>query len=63
MGNFVQSTEHDMHMYEKFGDFIFYVFFVNIYSKIWVIGIFYEAIKHKMEFGQAYCQDIFTRIL
>jgi hypothetical protein len=34
MGNFVQSTEHDMHMYEKFGDFIFYVFFVNIYSKI-----------------------------
>jgi hypothetical protein len=26
MGNFLQAIEHDVHMYEKFGDFTFYVF-------------------------------------
>jgi hypothetical protein len=26
MSNFLQATEHDVHMYAKFGDFIFYVF-------------------------------------
>jgi hypothetical protein len=62
MGNFLQATEHYVQMYAKFGDFNFYVFFVNKYSKIWVIGIFYEAIKHEMEFGQAYCQDLLKGI-
>jgi hypothetical protein len=27
MINFVQATEHDVHMYAKFGDFTFYGFF------------------------------------
>jgi hypothetical protein len=26
MDNFVQATEHGVHMYTKFGDFMFYVF-------------------------------------
>jgi hypothetical protein len=26
MDNFLQATEHDVHMYAKFGDFTFYVF-------------------------------------
>jgi hypothetical protein len=26
MGNFVQATENDVHMYEKFGGLTFYVF-------------------------------------
>jgi hypothetical protein len=34
MGNFVQATEYDVHMYVKFRDFTFYLFFVNKYSKI-----------------------------
>jgi hypothetical protein len=25
MGNFVQATDHDVHMYAKFGDCTFYV--------------------------------------
>jgi hypothetical protein len=34
MGNFVQATEYDVHMYAKFRDFTFHVFFVNKFSKI-----------------------------
>jgi hypothetical protein len=30
---------------------------------IWFIGIFYNAIMHKMEFDQSYCQDLVTSIL
>jgi hypothetical protein len=26
MGNIIQATENDVHMYSKFGDFTFYVF-------------------------------------
>jgi hypothetical protein len=33
------------------------------YSKIWLIGIFYEAKLHNMECGQAYCQDLVKSIL
>jgi hypothetical protein len=63
MGNFVRATEYDVHMYVKFRDFTFYLFFVNKYSKIWVMEIFYEAIMHKMVFGQSYCKDLLQRIL
>jgi hypothetical protein len=63
MRNFVQANENDVQMYAKFRGLIFYVFFVNKYSKVWVIGIFHEVIKHKSEFGQAYYQDILSRIL
>jgi hypothetical protein len=62
MDNFVQATGSDVHMYEKFKDFTFLCILVIKYSKVWVIGIFYETIKHKMGFGQAYCQDLLTRI-
>jgi hypothetical protein len=37
--------------------------FVNKYLKLRFIGIFYKAIMHKMEFGQAYCKDLLNRIL
>jgi hypothetical protein len=37
--------------------------FVNKYNKLWFIGIFYEAIMHKIEFDQAYCKDLLNRIL
>jgi hypothetical protein len=53
MGNFVQSTEHDVHMYEKFECLYVYRFFIIKYFKICVVGILQEAIKHKSEFGQA----------
>jgi hypothetical protein len=36
--------------------------FENKYIKLRFIGIFYEAILHKMEFGQAY-KDLLNRIL
>jgi hypothetical protein len=39
------------------------MYFVIKFSNVWVIEIFYEVIKHKMEFDQAYCQDLLTRIL
>jgi hypothetical protein len=32
--NFLQPTEHYVHMYEKFGGFIFYVFLLLITPKI-----------------------------
>jgi hypothetical protein len=63
MSNFVQTTEYDVHMYAKFGDFTLLCIFVIKYYSIWFIGIFYNAIMHKMEFGQDYCRDLFTRIL
>jgi hypothetical protein len=28
---------------------------------IWVIGILYKAIMHKMEFGHDYCKDFLKR--
>jgi hypothetical protein len=34
MNNFVQSTENDVHMYVKFGDFTFYRFLQLITSRI-----------------------------
>jgi hypothetical protein len=37
--------------------------FVNKHIKLRFIGIFYEAIMQKMEFGQAYCKDLINRIL
>jgi hypothetical protein len=33
MINFVQFTEHDVHMYAKFEGLYFYAFFVNKYPK------------------------------
>jgi hypothetical protein len=33
------------------------------YFKIQFIGIFYKAIQHKMEFGQAPSQDLLKKIL
>jgi hypothetical protein len=63
MRNFVQATEYDVYMYAKFEWLDAYRFFVIKYFKIQVVGILYEAIKHKSEFGQAYYQDLLTRIL
>jgi hypothetical protein len=34
MGNFVQATEHDLHLYAKFGEFAFLCISVNKHSKI-----------------------------
>jgi hypothetical protein len=34
MRNFVQATEHDVHLYEKFGDFTLLCIFVIKYSNI-----------------------------
>jgi hypothetical protein len=34
MRNFVQANENDVQMYAKFRGLIFYVFFVNKYSKV-----------------------------
>jgi hypothetical protein len=33
------------------------------YSKLWFIVIFYNAIMHKIEFGQVYCLDLLDRII
>jgi hypothetical protein len=33
------------------------------YFKNWILVIFYKAIMHKMEFGQAYCQALVKIIL
>jgi hypothetical protein len=63
MGNFIQATEHDLHMYAKFRDFTFYVFFVNKYSRVRFIGIGYKAIRHKTECGHTYYHDLVKRIL
>jgi hypothetical protein len=52
-----------MIMYAKFRVFTYYIFFVIKYSKIRFIEIFYEVIKHKIEFGQAYCHDLVKRVL
>jgi hypothetical protein len=62
MINFVQPTEHDVHMYAKIGDLTFLWIFVINYSNIWIIGIFYEAIMHKLECGQTYCKYLLKRI-
>jgi hypothetical protein len=39
---------------------IFTYFLIN-YSNNRFIGVFDMAIKHKMEFGQAYCKDLLKR--
>jgi hypothetical protein len=40
-----------------------HIFFVINFSKIWMIGILYNAIMHNLEFGQAYSKDLLKRIL
>jgi hypothetical protein len=35
---------------------------VNTFFNISIIEIFYRAILHEKEFGQAYCKDLFKRI-
>jgi hypothetical protein len=37
--------------------------FVIKYSNIWLLVIFYTAIIHKKEFGQADCKDELKRVL
>jgi hypothetical protein len=37
--------------------------FLNKNIKLSFIGIFYEAIMNKMEFGPAYCKDLLNKIL
>jgi hypothetical protein len=64
MGDFVQATEHDVEKYAKLGVGVHFLWIVVIkYSKLWFIAIVYNAIMHKMQFGQAYCQDLVKRIL
>jgi hypothetical protein len=59
MSNFVQATEYDVYMYAKFEYFPFVCIFVNKYPKIWIIGIIYKAILHKIEFS-LYFSDVST---
>jgi hypothetical protein len=63
MSNSVHPTEHDLHMYAKFGGLTCYEIFVSKYSKIWFLGILYKEIMYKMEFGQAYWIDLLKRII
>jgi hypothetical protein len=62
MSNFVQANEYYLYMYAKYLIFSFVCIVVNKYPKIWIIGIIYKAILHKIEFSQAYCQDLIKRI-
>jgi hypothetical protein len=39
-----------------------YCFVIN-FSKIWMIGILYNAIMHNLEFDQTYCKDLLKEIL
>jgi hypothetical protein len=36
--------------------------FINKYFNVWLLVILYNALMHKWRFGQAYCQDLLTRI-
>jgi hypothetical protein len=47
----------------KFWRFNFLWIVVIKYSKLWFITIFYNAIMHKMEFGQVYYMDLLKVIL
>jgi hypothetical protein len=63
MRDFVQATEYDAHMYEKFQYLFLYTIFVQKHFKFWFLEIFYGGILHKYKLGQVSCQDILLIIL
>jgi hypothetical protein len=50
MSNFVHAKEYDMIMYENFQCMNKH-FLIN-FLKMWTIGILYNALMHKIEFGR-----------
>jgi hypothetical protein len=50
------------HVYQVWRLSILCIFVIK-YSNIRFIGIIYKEIKHKYEFGQAYCKYLLNRIL
>jgi hypothetical protein len=62
MGNFVQATEYDAHLYAKLKVLPFLCIFVIKYSNIWFVKILYMAMMHTIEFGQSYCNDLLKTI-
>jgi hypothetical protein len=39
-----------------------YIFVINFFNIV-IIEIVYNALMHKIEFGQSYCKDLLKRIL
>jgi hypothetical protein len=57
MINFVQATDHYVHMHAKFGDLTFYGFLQFITPRFYLLQ-FLQCNNVQIEFGQAYCRDM-----